>query len=504
NPIFPLLLLLIVSWMCIGGPARSPLLPSQPFLILWAVPNRDCLGRPDPAAFGMEWEGRVAEFYEDSLGLYPYFSAEGEPVNGGLPQHTSLEHHLQKVEADLIATLPQAGAPGLGMLKWKKWEPQWTRNRGNQRKYLRTSRALLQGFFPDWSADEVEKWAQVDFEAAAQIILMETLKDLKRLRPQRLWGMASYPNCYNSDSTQILLENYTGRCPAVEMALNNELMWLWKQSDALYPILALEKFPEGTKGAWLYASNQIKEALRVAALAGTTYELPVYPLVKSTYISSSSFLSEANLVNTVGESAAMGAAGVVIWDRFLPTKTQKLCFDLTSYVQEVLGPYAVNVTMATRLCSISLCKGLGRCVRKKPEDPVYLHLPPAHFLLLRQGAEGVRATGQLPPNYLDAWRQNFHCHLFEALEGAAADQESVGIESGGQRPLPTLKPSNIVAHTVRTGQTVGIEKTLVHSKKTVALMTPAEQETSKSGGPTHFVTIILLCVLSFFRLINFD
>ncbi|KAF5891920.1 hyaluronidase-1-like isoform X1, partial [Clarias magur] len=322
NPLIPLILLLFASCLCLGGPARSPLLPGQPFLILWAVPNKDCLGRPDPAAFGMELEDRVAEFNEDSLGLYPYFSADGVPINSGLPQHTSLERHLQKLEWDLTATLPRDGAPGLGVLRWNEWEPQWSRNRGNQRSYLETSRALLRGFFPDWNTDEVEEWAQVDFQAAAQFILMETLRDLKRLRPQRLWGMASYPSCYNADPVQMLLANYTGHCPAAEMALNDELMWLWKQSDALYPILALENFPEGTKGAWLYASNQIREALRVAALAGTTFEPPVFPLVKSMYTSSSNFLSEAYLVNAIGESAAMGAAGVIIWDRFHTTKTQ--------------------------------------------------------------------------------------------------------------------------------------------------------------------------------------
>lgn len=161
NFLSPLLLLLFVSCPCLGGPARSPLLPNQPFLIFWGVPNKDCIGHPDPAAFGMEWEGRVAVFYEDSLGLYPYFGPEGQPVNGGLPQHTSLERHLQKMEGDLTATLPQTGAPSLGVLRWKEWEPQWSRNRGNKRRYLETSRALLRSFFPGWSTDEVEKWAQV-------------------------------------------------------------------------------------------------------------------------------------------------------------------------------------------------------------------------------------------------------------------------------------------------------------------------------------------------------
>lgn len=191
----------------------------------------------------------------------------------------------------------------------------------------------------------------------------------------------------------MLLPNYTGRCPAAEMALNDELIWLWKQSDALYPILALENLPEGTNGSWLFASNQIREALRVAALAGTTSELPVFPLVKSMYTSSSSFLSEviieleihvsffflrimgsyflgvtvhilqrqsfqigcmcvnihcvhtvtaftvyvcqANLVNTVGESAALGAAGVIIWDRFHTTKTQVFIHPLVQAMQSI-------------------------------------------------------------------------------------------------------------------------------------------------------------------------
>lgn len=39
-------------------------------------------------------------------------------------------------------------------------------------------------------------------------------------------------------------------------------------------------------------------------------------------VDNSVHVCQAYLVNTVGESAAMGAAGVIIWDSFLTTKTQ--------------------------------------------------------------------------------------------------------------------------------------------------------------------------------------
>uniref|UniRef100_A0A8C1YQC0 Hyaluronidase n=1 Tax=Cyprinus carpio TaxID=7962 RepID=A0A8C1YQC0_CYPCA len=426
-------LLCLLTHPCVCGPARAPLLAGQPFLVLWGVPDKDCLGRPNPAAFGMEWEGRVAMFYEDTLGLYPYFTAQDRPVNGGLPQHTSLDIHLQRVEGDLTASLPQAGAPGLGVLRWQEWAPQWNRNRGIKTKDYHSALCCI-----NLSYDLIS--CQVDFEAAAQSIMMETLREVKRLRPQRLWGIAPYPNCYNFDSTQIALANYTGRCPAAEMALNDELMWLWKRSGALYPALSLEKLPEGTKGAWLYATNQIREALRVAALAGTTFDLPVFPLIKIVYTSSNSFLSEIDLVNTIGESAAMGASGVIIWEKSLAVKTQVIIQSFISYVRQVLGPYAVNVTTAARLCGVSLCQGRGRCVRKKPEDPTYLHLPSAHFMLLPHGAEGVRATGELPTAYIDLWKKDFRCQWFEALEGAAADQESgVVLENRRKITSPAIK-----------------------------------------------------------------
>lgn len=87
--------------------------------------------------------------------------------------------------------------------------------------------------------------SQVDFEATAQSVIVETLREVKRLRPKALWGVSPYPSCYNGDPTQTILANFTGQCPATEMALNDELLWLWKRCSALYPLLTLEKLQVG-------------------------------------------------------------------------------------------------------------------------------------------------------------------------------------------------------------------------------------------------------------------
>ncbi|XP_075993508.1 hyaluronidase-1 [Genypterus blacodes] len=435
-PSFIPLLLLLAAFTNPGRagppqPARAPLLSGQPFIIFWGIPDSSCSGRPDPGSLGMEREGRVAVFYEDALGNYPYFVDRDTPVNGGLPQHTRLENHLLKTGQDLEAALPAPRYLGLGVLSWREWDPQWTRNRGKQTVYLEASRALLKSFFPDWTPEEVERWSQVDFEAAAQSVLTETLREVRRLRPKALWGVSPYPSCSNGDPAQTSLANYSGRCPAADTALNDQLLWLWKRCSALYPLLTLQKLQGGTSGARLYLSNQITEALRMASLAGKASDLPVFPLVQSVYASTNTFLSQTDLVSTIGESAAMGTAGVVIWEKS-ETKTERECQDLAQFVREVLGPYSVNVSAAARLCSSSLCQGRGRCVRINPESATYLHLPPP-TQEVKATDRPQTAAGPAEPDPAEVWKKDFRCQWFQTSDGDASDQQTPkdGASAGG-------------------------------------------------------------------------
>uniref|UniRef100_A0A3B5A955 Hyaluronidase n=1 Tax=Stegastes partitus TaxID=144197 RepID=A0A3B5A955_9TELE len=443
-------LLLLILWFaafsgpCTAGPpqpARPPLLSGQPFIIFWGIRDSSCSGRPDPRSFGMEREGRVAVFYRDSLGNYPYFVDKDTPVNGGLPQHTRLDSHLQKTQQDLEAALPAPRYLGLGVLRWAEWVPQWSRNQEKQATYQEASRNLLRSFFPSWTPEEV------DFEAAAQSVMMETLREVKRLRPKALWGMSPYPSCYNNSPAQTTLANYTGQCPAAEMALNDELLWLWKRSSALYPLLTLDKLQVGT----------------VSRICSSEFDLPVFPLVKSVYASTNTPLSQADLVSTIGESAAMGTAGVVFWER---SETKTECQGLAEFVRKVLGPYSVNVTTATRLCSASLCQGKGRCVRQNPESSAYLHLPPPPTAAAAAAAaaekvpekvtEKVRKdTKAAEPDPAEIWKKDFQCQWYKTADGDVSDQQSPkdGASVGRTVQVGATRASAIASATKRASVT---------------------------------------------------
>uniref|UniRef100_A0A3B4FZB4 Hyaluronidase n=1 Tax=Pundamilia nyererei TaxID=303518 RepID=A0A3B4FZB4_9CICH len=349
------LMIAAFAGICTAAPPRPafpPLLSGQPFIIFWGIPDSSCSGRPDPGSFGMERDSRVAVFYEDTLGNYPYFVDIDTPINGGLPQHTRLETHLQKMKQDLEEALPAPRYLGLGVLRWGEWVPQWSRSREKQALYVEASKKLLKGFFPNWTPAEVEKWSKVRKVQGGRN--KEPLwQEEKMLRPKALWGFSPYPSCYNSDPTQTMLANYTGQCPPAEMALNDELSWLWKRSSALYPLLTLEK-------------------LQVSNFSTHCIDLSWLNLLHIFFV----FLLQADLVSSVGESAAMGTAGVVVWERSEIKTEVHTCQELAEFVRKVLGPYSINVTTAARLCSASLCQGRGRCVRQNPESSAYLHLPP--------------------------------------------------------------------------------------------------------------------------------
>ncbi|NWX05351.1 HYAL3 protein, partial [Caloenas nicobarica] len=174
---------------------------------------------------------------------------------------------------------------------------------------------------------------------------------------------------------------YTGQCQPAEVQRNNQLGWLWAASAALYPSIYLPlALPPTLRHR--YVHHRLREALRVAAF-GAQGPLPVVAYSRLSFRRSRRFLEPADLVHTIGESAALGAAGLVLWGDMSYSRSAESCASLRHYLVSTLGPYVANVTAAAQECSYGQCHGHGRCVRRQPQQlDSLLHLstsPPAAF-----------------------------------------------------------------------------------------------------------------------------
>ncbi|KAM6325256.1 hyaluronidase-3 [Podargus strigoides] len=375
------MVLVLALWACLvlGTAGRESLAPEplaggHPFAVVWNVPTGRCqhrfgIGLP-LSDYGIieNRDGRFAGqnitiFYKNKFGLYPYLSRQGIPHNGGIPQRVPLGAHLTRVARDIRLLLHPA-FHGLAVVDWEEWRPLWAQNWGSKRIYRLASEQWVQdqhGLLP------VRRWlrlAQRGFERAAQALMEETLLLGRTLRPGGLWGFYRFPDCLNSNWAKEA--NYTGQCRPAEVQRNNQLGWLWAASAALYPSIYLPPaLPPALRPR--YVHHRLREALRVATF-GANGPLPVIAYSRLSFRRSPRFLEPADLVHTIGESAALGAVGLVLWGDMSYSRSAESCASLRHYLMSILGPYVANVTAAARECSYRQCHGHGRCVRRQPHD----------------------------------------------------------------------------------------------------------------------------------------
>ncbi|KAM6300766.1 hyaluronidase-3 [Aegotheles albertisi] len=371
----------LALWACLalgtaGGesPAPEPLAGGQPFTVVWNIPTGRCqrhfgVGLPLGNYGIVENRGghfagqNITIFYKNKFGLYPYLSRQGVPHNGGIPQRVPLSAHLTRAAGDIRLLLHPAFR-GLAVLDWEEWRPLWAQNWGAKRIYRAASEQWVRerhGLLP---ARRQLRLARREFERAAQALMEETLLLGRALRPGGLWGFYRFPDCLNGNWAKEA--NYTGQCRLVEVQRNNRLDWLWAASAALYPSIYLPPaLPPALRHR--YVHHRLCEALRVAALV-PGHRLPVVAYSRLSFRRSHRFLEPADLVHTIGESAALGAAGLVLWGDMSYSRSAESCASLRHYLVSTLGPYVANVTAAAQECSYRQCHGHGRCVRQQPHD----------------------------------------------------------------------------------------------------------------------------------------
>ncbi|XP_054843760.1 hyaluronidase-4-like [Eublepharis macularius] len=415
-----------------GGilPTKAPLFQNKPFVVLWNAPTEKCrlrynvdlhldvfdiISNANETLSGSS----VTIFYHNLLGYYPYFSDLGDPINGGIPQNENLTKHLTKAKTDINKYIPVRKFRGLAVIDWENWRPQWDRNWGNKTIYRNKSLERVMQRHPQWPEHVIRRVAKNEFEKAGKNFMNRTLLLAEHIRPNGLWGYYLYPDCYNYNYKDNPAA-YTGECPVIETKRNDELLWLWKRSTALYPSIYLESLLKSSPNALKFVRYRVQEALRIASMARNDYALPVFVYSRPFYAYTFDVLTEEDLVHTIGESAAQGAAGVILWGSIQYASSRGSCTVVKNYIDGALGHYILNVTSAAKLCSKVLCKKNGRCIRKTGKTNAYLHLPSDSFKMSRSASgkgRKMRVIGKLTKEDTKSMRQKFRCQCYKGWAG---------------------------------------------------------------------------------------
>ncbi|XP_005679468.2 PREDICTED: hyaluronidase-4 [Capra hircus] len=440
-----LFILFILKSISSLKPARLPVYQRKPFIAAWNAPTDQCLmkynislnlkmfqviGSPLARARGQN----ITIFYVNRLGYYPWYTPQGVPINGGLPQNISLQAHLEKADQDISYYIPSEDFSGLAVIDWEYWRPQWARNWNTKDIYRQKSRKLISEMQENVSAADIENLAKATFEESAKAFMKETIELGIKSRPKGLWGYYLYPDCHNYN---VYGPNYTGSCPEEEVLRNNELSWLWNSSAALYPSIGVRRSLGDSENVLRFSQFRVHESMRISTMTSRDYALPVFVYTRLGYRDQPLlFLSKQDLISTIGESAALGAAGIVIWGDMNLTSSEGNCTKVKQFVSSDLGSYIVNVTRAAEVCSLHVCRNNGRCVRKAWKTPDYLHLNPASYHIEASEDGAFTVKGRASDTDLAALAERFSCHCYQGYQGADCREMQTADGCSGPSSLP--------------------------------------------------------------------
>ncbi|XP_047467714.1 hyaluronidase-3 [Mugil cephalus] len=404
--------------------AAGPILQDQAFVVVWNMPTARCqkrynihLGLRDFDILEnhkQHFQGqKMTIFYRDRLGKYPYLSRDGRKMNGGIPQLGDLASHLSLTVTQLSAVL-KSNFSGMAVIDWEEWRPLWEENFGAKMKYRNLSTLLVRKERPDLKHEAVKLLARQQFEENAQKFMRETLLSAVKDHPKGFWGFYGFPSCFNKNKRKTDV-TYTGRCHRGTRHQNDRLSWLWTQSTALYPSIYLPQRLAGSTDAALMVRHRLLESLRVASLwrhgNEANHATPVLAYARLAFTHSLNFLNKTDLEHTLGESASLGAAGVVLWGEMKFAKSKQQCIHLRDYIHNVLGPYVQALRSEVQRCSLQLCSGNGRCVRRRPSS--------GH----RFSSASASASGPHDADVLQRLRKHFKCQCYPRWTGRKCQEK---------------------------------------------------------------------------------
>lgn len=106
----------------------------------------------------------------------------------------------------------------------------------------------------------------------------------------------------------------------------------------------------------------------------------------------------------------------------VPTMSlQQNCSRVRTFLNYRLGQYITNVTRAAEVCSQYLCQSNGRCLRRDPRAPHFLHLSRTSYRINSNRNGTFTITGWHSQHELQQLSERFRCHCYEGYEGERCD-----------------------------------------------------------------------------------
>ena len=229
-----------VTFICIVNAAT---LPDWPYTAVWNCATIICVDKGVPL-FNVTKFDILQNFNDSRMGkyitLFPRIGKmpvinNGEYINGGIPQLGDLVAHVGNATLDIQRLIPDENYDGLAVLDFESWRPLFEHNFDSLSVYQKASVDLVKQLYPNWTDNSlILATAKAQWDSAAQLFMESALMVGRQLRPLALWGYYEFPRCYG-DIADL-------QCNSGSQESNDQLMWLYEASAALYPSLYLSEY----------------------------------------------------------------------------------------------------------------------------------------------------------------------------------------------------------------------------------------------------------------------
>lgn len=260
--------------------------------------------------------------------------------NGGVPQDGNLTEHLELFERHLDELIPDQNFAGVGVIDFESWRPIFRQNFGSLQPYKDLSVRIEKERHPFWSSALVDREAARRFEATGREFMERTLLMAKQRRPRAQWGYYAFPYCFNMNGGA---NGGRENCSPEVQKENNRLLWLYDESDIIFPSVYLRQKLSPSEREQL-VRGRVREAVRVAQRTiGSKPRRKVLTYLRYVFTDTVKYLSESDWISALAAMKSTGSDGIILWGSSFDLNSRQKCSDFKTYLETTLGPVLSNL-----------------------------------------------------------------------------------------------------------------------------------------------------------------